>query len=145
MLEWGQKGKRRCRSLGAERESVCVPVCVPLCVSLCVCVCVMQEERVCVGEELQAECVCVCARVHAHHAGSQYLKAHSMPDLLMPPSPEISGPRKPPNPASSLRLYTTATATALPAEPPLDTLLPRLPHKRAVCLRWWSPGTLPST
>lgn len=69
----GQKGKRRCRSLGGRRERVCVcaSVCVYMCVS--VCVCVMQEERVCVGEELQAECVCVCARVHAHHAGSQYL------------------------------------------------------------------------
>lgn len=58
----GQKGKRRCRSLGGRRERVCVcaSVCVYMCVS--VCVCVMQEESVCGGGAAGRVCLCVCTR-----------------------------------------------------------------------------------
>ena len=62
----------------------------------------MLEEIVCGGGAAGRECVYVCVCVCTHHT-MQALSTcvYSMPDLLMPPSPEISDPRKSPNPISS--------------------------------------------
>ena len=92
---------------GEERERVCVCVCVHDAgrerESVCVGWGEMQGERQCVGEELQEEsvwvCVWVCVCVCVHHA-MQALSTcvYSMPDLLMPPAPEISAPESLPIP-----------------------------------------------
>ena len=62
----------------------------------------MQGESVCRGGAAGRVCVCVCVCVCAHHT-MQALSTcvYSMPDLLMPPAPEISDPRKSPNPVPS--------------------------------------------
>lgn len=75
-------------------------------------------------------CLCVCVCVCTHHT-MQALSTcvYSMPDLLMPPSPEISDPRKSPNPVSSPWLSTSLLQPPPSLQIlPLDTLLPRLPH-----------------
>ena len=150
----GWKVKRHCRSLGrggggreTERERERESVCVCVCVYVCAYVCVMLEEIECVGEELQEESVfmCVCVCVHApHHAGSQYLCLQH----ARPAHASISRNLRPQKVSQSrflpLTLYITATATALPADPPVGYPASQAPSQHSAHLRWWSPACCPA-
>ena len=148
----GWKVKRHCRSLGRggggrerERERVCVCVCVCVCLCVCLCVCDAGRDSVWGRSCRKRVCLCVCVRVHApHHAGSQYLCLQH----ARPAHASISRNLRPQKVSQShflpLTLHITATATALPADPPAGYPASQAPSQHSAHLRWWSPGCCPA-